>query len=118
VTDARNPIAATSEPPYFAVIFTSLRKDNDTAEYEAMAARMAELAAMQPGFLGVESARGSDGMGITVSYWESLAAIQAWGRNLEHLEAQANGRTRWYKMFHLRISRVEKERFFSSDSAS
>lgn len=98
-------IAATPKPPYYAVIFTSLRTAGDNG-YGAMADRMEELAAAQPGFLGIESAR--DGLGITVSYWESLEAIAAWKRNAEHLEAQRRGRTDWYSGFALRICKVER----------
>lgn len=99
-------IASTPKPPYFAVIFTSLRTEGDHG-YASMADRMLSLAAEQPGFLGVESVR--DGLGITVSYWESLEAIQAWRRQAEHLEAQRRGRHDWYSAFRVRVARVERE---------
>ena len=99
-------IANTPKPPYYAVIFTSLRTGDD-AGYDAMAQRMEELAAQQPGFLGVESAR--DGLGITVSYWESEAAIAAWKRNAEHLVAQERGQREWYSAYRTRVCRVERE---------
>lgn len=67
-------IARTPEPPYYAVIFTSKRIDGDRG-YDAMAARMVALGATQDGFLGIESARGADGLGLTVSYWRDEAAI-------------------------------------------
>ena len=99
-------IAQTPEPPYYAVIFTSLRAEGDQG-YGAMAARMLELSAMQPGFLGVESAR--EGVGITVSYWANLEAIQRWKQQAEHLKAQRLGRERWYSTFKVRIARVERD---------
>ncbi|MCZ2406076.1 MAG: antibiotic biosynthesis monooxygenase [Burkholderiales bacterium] len=98
--------APTPAPPYYAVIFTSLRTDGDNG-YGAMAARMVELAAQQPGFLGAESAR--EGLGITVSYWADLESIAAWKQNAEHLEAQRLGREQWYAGFRLRIARVERD---------
>jgi heme-degrading monooxygenase HmoA len=103
----------TPRPPYYAVIFTSRRTNEDPEGYKATAARMVELAAQQPGFLGVESARGEDGVGITVSYWASLEAVRAWGSHAEHLVAQAGGRERWYENFSLRIARVEAEQLFT-----
>jgi heme-degrading monooxygenase HmoA len=103
------PFAATPAPPYFAVIFSSLRTPGDQG-YEAMAERMVELAALQPGFLGVESARGQDGFGITVSYWESLAAIAGWRDQLEHRQAQRLGVEKWYEHFQLRVAKVERAR--------
>lgn len=100
-------LALTPEPPYYAVIFSSLRTLGDHG-YGEMAARMLELAARQPGFLGVESARGADGLGITVSYWKDLAAISAWKAVSEHREAQAQGRADWYSAYQVRVARVEK----------
>jgi heme-degrading monooxygenase HmoA len=81
-----NSHARTPEPPYYAVIFTLCRTEDDRG-YGAMVQRMAELASTQPGFLGVESARGVDGLGITVSYWRDEASIVAWKRNAEHQQA-------------------------------
>jgi heme-degrading monooxygenase HmoA len=99
--------AKTPAPPYYAVIFTSTRTAVDEG-YGAVAQRMVELASQQPGFLGVESARGEDGLGITVSYWSSLEAIAAWKAQGEHRVAQANGHKKWYQHFETRIARVER----------
>ncbi len=103
----------TPEPPYYAVIFTSQRRGGD-ADYEATAERMVELAARQAGFLAVESSRGADGFGITVSYWASLAAIAAWKADVEHLRAQALGRSDWYANYDLRVARVERAYTFDA----
>ena len=102
-----NPDSARPVPPYYAVIFSSRRTAIDEG-YGAMADRMVELAARQPGFLGVESARGADGFGITVSYWTSLEAIAAWKAHAEHRIAQTTGRKKWYSHFETRVARVER----------
>jgi heme-degrading monooxygenase HmoA len=99
--------AATPAPPYYAVIFSSQRSQGEGG-YNAMAERMVELAASQPGYLGIESCRGEDGFGITVSYWRGEADIAAWKRNAEHSVARERGRTRWYQHFELRVARVER----------
>jgi heme-degrading monooxygenase HmoA len=109
--------ATTIAPPYFAVIFTSIRSPADPEGYERTAARMLELASQQPGYLGVESARGDDGLGITASYWSSLEAIRAWREQAEHRLAQEQGRTKWYSRFTLRVCRVEQSREFQATSA-
>ena len=101
-----SPIASTPRPPYYAVIFTSLRTPIDEG-YGETAQRMVELAQQQPGFLGVESAR--EDMGITVSYWADLESIKAWKAVAEHREAQANGREKWYSAFKTRIALVERD---------
>ena len=103
------PLARTPQPPYFAVVFTSVRTARDDAGYAATADRMVELATQQPGFLGVESVRGDEGVGITVSYWESLDSIRHWRENAEHRQAQSLGKSQWYERFHLRICRVERD---------
>ena len=97
--------ATTPSPPYYAVIFTSLRTHGDNG-YAETDKRMLALATEQPGFLGVESARRE--IGITVSYWSSLAAIKAWKENLEHQQAQGRAKD-WYKSFRVRVCRVERE---------
>ncbi|UUT11428.1 antibiotic biosynthesis monooxygenase [Pseudomonas zeae] len=96
----------------FAVIFTSTRTEGDNGYAEA-AERMELLVREQPGFLGVESVRGADGVGITVSYWKSEAAILAWRQNAEHRLIQERGRLQWYSAFHTRVCRVEREYRFS-----
>ena len=100
-------LAATPEPPYYAVIFTSRRTEGDRG-YGAMAERMVALAARQPGFLGVESARGADGLGITVSYWRDEASIAAWKRDTEHRQAQDAGQRTWYADYQVRVAKVER----------
>lgn len=99
--------AKTPPPPYYAVIFSSLRTPGDK-DYAATAERMAELAAQQPGYLGAESVRDETGFGITVSYWSSTQAIAHWKANAEHLVAQASGKADWYEHYELKIARVER----------
>ena len=98
--------ANTPKPPYYAVIFTSLRTDEDEG-YADMAERLMAAARNAPGFLGAESAR--DGLGITVSYWTDLESIARWKADAVHAEAQRLGRERWYASFMTRVARVERD---------
>lgn len=98
-----------SSEPYVAVIFSSIHSGDDLEGYSAMAARMEELAAAQPGYLGIESARGSDGFGITISYWRTEHDARAWKGESEHLVAQATGRTTWYDSYRVRVATVTRE---------
>lgn len=100
-------IARTPAPPYYAVIFTSRRSAGDHG-YDAMATRMVELGASYDGFLGIESVRGADGVGITVSYWRDEASILAWKRDPEHQKAQRGGQEAWYAHYEVRIAKVER----------
>ena len=99
-------IALTPKPPYYAVIFTSHRTDGDNG-YGEMATKMVDLAAQQPGYLGIESAR--EDLGITVSYWSDLESIKSWKSNIEHQQAQKFGHEKWYSSFKVRISKVERD---------
>ncbi|MGG4489967.1 antibiotic biosynthesis monooxygenase family protein [Metabacillus idriensis] len=103
-------IAKTPEPPYYAVIFASERTESDNG-YGSMADKMVELASLQTGFLGVESARDEE-LGITVSYWNSLESIRKWKEHSAHLAAQDRGKAEWYKTFSLRVCKVERQSFF------
>jgi heme-degrading monooxygenase HmoA len=101
--------ARTPEPPYVAVIFSSRRSGVDEEGYARTAARMEALAADQPGYLGIESARDpGSGFGITVSYWATEADARAWKREAEHAEAQRLGASRWYERYEVRVATVER----------
>lgn len=99
-------IAQTPKPPYYAVIFSSVRSDQDEG-YKKMANHMEALAKDQPGYLGFESARNE--LGISVSYWKDLDAIRKWKANFEHQIAQKKGKKVWYNAYQIRIARVERE---------
>jgi heme-degrading monooxygenase HmoA len=105
-------LAQTPTPPYYAVVFTSLRTEGDQEGYGEMARRMEELASQQPGFLGVESAR--EDVGITVSYWRDLDSIKAWKAQSEHKDAQRLGKKQWYSAFKMRIAKVERDYDFNA----
>jgi heme-degrading monooxygenase HmoA len=100
-------LARTPAPPYYAVIFTSRRTADDHG-YGAMAQKMVDLGSRYDGFLGIESARGPDGLGITVSYWRDEAAIAAWKRDTEHQKAQRGGQQAWYADYEVRVAKVER----------
>lgn len=102
-------IASTPIPPYYAVIFTSIRTDEDR-DYEKISLRMEELAKEQEGYLGIESARKE--IGITISYWKDLHSIKKWKQQAEHLLAQKKGKEYFYSTYKIRICLVEKDYMF------
>ena len=104
-------ISETPEPPYYAVIFTSVRTEPDEG-YLSMSDKMEELVNQQPGFLGFDSARNETG--ITVSYWKDLESIKNWKDNPEHQIARLMGKKKWYKYYSVRIAKVEREYRFDS----
>ena len=103
-------ISKTPKPPYYAVIFTSIRTTGEN-NYDEIAAQMAELSAAQAGFLGMEHAA-SNGLSITVCYWDSLEAIDVWRENSAHKLAQQKGYDEFYQAFTTRICKVERDNQF------
>ncbi len=97
----------TPEPPYYAVIFTNQHSDDITG-YEAMGERMFNMALEQPGCIGTESTRDTEGVGITVSYWEDEASLLNWKAVSEHIAAQKLGIDKWYSKYEVRIAKVER----------
>jgi heme-degrading monooxygenase HmoA len=110
-----NSIAITPEAPYYAVIFTSIRTEGDNG-YGDMTDLMCSLAIQQPGYLGMESARGEAeaAVGITVSYWDSLESIRSWKMNLDHRIAQKRGKDLFYTKYKVRITKVERDYYFEA----
>lgn len=104
--------ASTPSPPYIAVTFTSLLTA-DTDGYEETADRLLELARQQDGFLGFESAREADGLGISVSYWRDEAAVTAWRDEVEHAQARHRGVRQWYERYEVRVAVVHRSQSFS-----
>ena len=106
------------KPPYYAVIFTSVKRENMEG-YSEMAEKMEALAKEQEGFLGVESAQDEMGpstaLGITVSYWKDLESIKKWKANTDHLQVQQKGINEWYKSYTTRIALVEREYSFDKE---
>jgi heme-degrading monooxygenase HmoA len=105
-------IAKTPPPPYYAVIATTFRT-NDNDGYDEMADAMEELVAEQPGYLGHEFAR--DGIGINVSYWQTLEDIKNWKYLEQHLAAQKLGKEKWYQSYKVRICKVERDYEFNNN---
>jgi heme-degrading monooxygenase HmoA len=106
------------KPPYHAVIITSQLTDEDRAEYEKTAQRMAELGVQQPGYLGREGMTDGQGRDLTVIYYADDESIRAWKADLEHLGAQRLGMARWYECYTVEVARVERAYAFSRASSS
>ncbi len=91
-----------------SVIFVAQRTELDADGYARAAAMMDELAAQQDGYLGIDSARGADGLGITISYWTNEASAQAWRDHPDHAAMRDAGRNRWYSDYSLHVAQVTR----------
>lgn len=104
------PVSA-FQPPYYAVVFTSVRTEED-AGYGETAERLGELVQDVPGFLGEDSARTPGGLAITVAYFRDLDGIEQWRAHAEHRAAKEHGRAHWYERYSLHIAKVEHSHGF------
>lgn len=95
-------------PGSVAVIFMSKRNADDRPGYDAAAAEMRAAAERFPGYVGIWSARGEDGVGITVSYWASNDAARAWKADAAHAAIREQGRAKWYDWYEMAIADVTR----------
>jgi heme-degrading monooxygenase HmoA len=98
----------TYPPSTVAVIFIAERTLADEDGYKLAADAMDDLAKLQPGYLGMDSARGDDRVGITVSYWVDEASAKAWRNHPEHASIRDAGRDRWYSWYDLHVASVTR----------
>lgn len=99
------------EPPYYAVVFTTVRTQEQSG-YSETNARMEELVREVPGYLGMDHAQNPGGLGITVAYFRDADALTQWRTNAEHQAAQQRGRAHWYQSYTIHIAKVERSHTF------
>ena len=99
------------EPPYYAVVFTTVRTQ-DQSGYRETNARMEELVRDVPGYLGMDHAQNPGGLGITVAYFRDAEALTQWRTNAEHQAAQQRGRAHWYQSYTIHVAKVERSHTF------
>lgn len=91
----------------YAVIFKAEINQLDS-DYQAMAERMRELALNEYGC--IEFTACTEGRSeIAISYWQTKEDISAWKADLEHQQAQALGKHKWYKSYQVQIVEVLRE---------
>lgn len=100
------------EPPYYAVVFTTVRSQ-DQSGYSETNARMEELVTDVPGFMGMDHAQTPGGLSITVGYFRDADALTEWRSNAEHRTAQERGRAQWYQSYTLHVAKVERSHAFT-----
>ncbi|MEU3643811.1 antibiotic biosynthesis monooxygenase [Lentzea sp. NPDC034063] len=99
------------EPPYYAVVFTTVRTQEQSG-YRDTNARMEELVKDVPGYLGMDHAQNPGGLGITVAYFRDADALTQWRTNAEHQAAQQRGRAHWYQSYTIHVAKVERSHTF------
>ena len=90
----------------YAVIFKAEILELDS-EYTEMAEKMRHLAMSQ--YACTEFTSCAEGeYEISISYWPNLDQIKKWKQNIDHLDAQNKGRSKWYKSYKIEITKIER----------
>jgi len=87
------------------IVHCRLQPQLDNSRHDKFGGRL--KASGQPGFLGVESVRDPDGLGITVSYWKDKKSIREWKNHTAHQQAQKFGKDKWYQSYRIRVAKVD-----------
>ncbi len=95
-------------PGAIAVIFLSGRTATDAEGYGAAAEAMEQAARQRDGYLGIDSARDADGIGITVSWWRDEAAALTWRDDPDHARIRDQGRAQWYDWYRVVVATVDR----------
>ena len=90
------------------VIFLSVRTEADDSGYGDAAEAMEQLAARQPGYRGFESTRGTDRLGITLSFWADEASAIRWRDHPAHTAIRDAGRDRWYARYEVIVCEAQR----------
>ncbi|MCZ6728243.1 MAG: antibiotic biosynthesis monooxygenase [SAR324 cluster bacterium] len=91
----------------YVILFEAIPNPGREEDYLALATPLNELLPQQPGFLGIDRARSimTEGKLLSISHWESEAAIDAWFAHPRHREAQTRGKQGIFKS--MRITRLQ-----------
>ncbi|MBU2897269.1 antibiotic biosynthesis monooxygenase family protein [Vibrio hepatarius] len=94
-----------------AVIFEVKIADGQTAEYLDIASELKACLSQIDGFISVERFQSltDERKILSLSFWQSEAAVEQW-RNLEvHRSAQSKGRESVFKNYRLRVAHVTRD---------
>ncbi len=102
-------------------LFFSRMRDLSPADLEEYQARAAALKATaetdHPGFLGMKTYVAEDGDRLTVVRFKDAESQRAWRVLPQHREAQARGRTHYYKHYHIVVCEEVRSHDFVKPTA-
>lgn len=96
------------EPPYYAVTFIAVRSTVDGDGYAIASTEMEALVQEQPGYLGLDTVTGPDGMTISVAYFRDEESIKMWRDQPDHAKTRELGRERWFDAYAVHVGRIER----------
>jgi heme-degrading monooxygenase HmoA len=95
----------------YAVIFEVELNECGQEKYLSIAAKLKEILVTMPGFISIERFESlvNEGKLLSLSFWESKEDITHWKKNLDHMNAQSQGRAKLFKDYRIRLAEVYKD---------
>ncbi len=99
------------------IIFEVLPFAEGKHRYFELAAELKAILADQPGFISVERFQSlmDEEKLLSISFWESEEAIIKWRQNIDHINAQKEGKDKLFKAYRIRVAEVQRDYRFSAD---
>ena len=93
----------------YAVIFASKRTNAHSELYYQHNDALEEKIKSLPGYIKHVGIRHPETReGLTIAYFETLDAIQAWREDLDHQNAKALAKTHFYENYSVEIVKIER----------
>ena len=98
------------------IIFEVYPKQGKADDYFELAAELKPLLEEQPGFIAVERFQSLNDSQkyLSISSWESEEAIKNWRENIEHQQAQNEGKTSIFSKYRIRVAEVVRDYDFTA----
>ena len=95
----------------YAVIFEVELEEGGQEQYLTIAVKLKEQLVTMPGFLTIERFESlvNEGKILSLSFWERKEDIDNWKKNLDHMNAQSQGRAKLFKDYRIRLAQVYKD---------
>ena len=87
-------------------VFRSRLRPGVREEYVALVEKIAAIARTMPGYISHKGFFANDGERVTIVEFEHEEGQRAWRMHPEHIEAQKQGRLKYYEMYDIKVAEV------------
>lgn len=94
-----------------AVIFEVIPTAEGKQQYLDIAADLRQLLENRDGFISIERFQSlvDENKVLSLSFWRDEAAIQAWRNEMEHRQAQQQGKGKLFESYRIRVAEVVRD---------
>ena len=95
----------------YAIIFEVWPFAKGRDRYFELAAQLKQILVSQPGFISVERFQSliDEEKLLSLSFWESEQAIAGWREQLDHIDAQKEGKEKLFEAYRTLVVKVERD---------